>query len=94
MYNSTTSVLISRFLVDLQQANQNMMHQHSQVSSISSLNCDRIIGSLGASLLALGEVSQIDDLNPTDDAVVEDNMNRVEDSHINGSTVALSSVDA
>lgn len=70
-----------------------MMHQHSQVLSMSSLNCDRIMGSLGASLPALGEGSQVDDLNPTVHAVVED-MNRVEDSHINGSTVALSSVDA
>ena len=33
------------------------MHQHSQVSSIGSLNFNRFIGSLGSSLHAPGEPS-------------------------------------
>ena len=43
--------------MDLQEANNAMMHQHSHTSSIGSLNFNRFIGSLGSSLPAPGEPS-------------------------------------
>ena len=45
-----TAILVSRFLLDLQKANNAMAHQES-LASISSLNFhSRFIGSLGSSL--------------------------------------------
>ncbi|KAI0774565.1 hypothetical protein C8Q74DRAFT_845384 [Fomes fomentarius] len=50
-----TAILISRFLMDLQAASDAAMHQHSGVSSLSSLNFNRVIGALGSSLPAIPE---------------------------------------
>ena len=51
--------------MDLQEANNATMHQHSQVSSIESLNFNRFIGSIGSSLPAPGETSsQVPDDEP------------------------------
>lgn len=55
---SITSVLISRFLIDLQEANNSAMHQ-SALSTMRSLNFDRVIGALASSLPAPGETSRI-----------------------------------
>ncbi len=55
---SITAILVSRFLMDLQEANNATTHQHSHISSMSSLNFGRVIGSLGSSLPAPGEISQ------------------------------------
>ena len=66
---SLTAILISRFLMDLQEANNATTHQHSHISSIGSLNFNRFIGSLGSSLPApaLGEAScQVLDDEPED----------------------------
>ncbi|KAI0807997.1 hypothetical protein C8Q74DRAFT_1230487 [Fomes fomentarius] len=52
-----TAILISRFLMDLQEANKVAIDQHSQVSSFESLKFNRIIGSLGSSLPTPGENS-------------------------------------
>ncbi len=61
MFSSTslTAILVSRFLMDLQEASNAASHQHSQVSSMSSLDLSRIIGSLGSSLPAPGETCQL-----------------------------------
>ncbi|KAI0722617.1 hypothetical protein C8Q76DRAFT_367041 [Earliella scabrosa] len=46
-----TAILVSRFLIDLQEANNALMHQ-SSLSSMPSLVFNRFIGSLGAPLPA------------------------------------------
>ncbi|KAI0774496.1 hypothetical protein C8Q74DRAFT_1270480 [Fomes fomentarius] len=50
-----TAILISRFLMDLQEVKNTATYQHSQVSSMSS----RVIGSLGSSLPAPGETFEV-----------------------------------
>ena len=56
-----TAILISRFLIDLQEANNSKYHQHSlssiQLGQIGSLSFNRFVGSLGSSLAAPGEAS-------------------------------------
>ena len=51
MVDSLTAILVSRFLIDLQEANNAMMHQGS-LSSMDSMILNRFIGSLGAPLPA------------------------------------------
>lgn len=49
----TTAILISRFLMDLQDVNYNTMHQQS-LSSFGSPHLNSFIGALGSSLPAPG----------------------------------------
>ena len=49
--------MISRFLIDLQEANIRMNYQHS-LGSMTSLNFERFAGSVGASLPAPFSVSK------------------------------------
>ncbi|KAI0758207.1 hypothetical protein C8Q74DRAFT_306848 [Fomes fomentarius] len=58
-----TSILISRFLIDLQDANESMMHQHSRISSVGSIQFGRMIGALGSTMPAPGEAVHIDSLD-------------------------------
>ena len=46
-----TAIMISHFLIDLQEANMRMNHQHS-LGSMTSVNFERFAGSLVASLPA------------------------------------------
>ncbi|KAI0722672.1 hypothetical protein C8Q76DRAFT_782863 [Earliella scabrosa] len=46
-----TAILISRFIMDLQEANTSMV-LHNSVSTVSSLNFNKFIGSIGTSLPA------------------------------------------
>ena len=62
-------MLISRFLIDLQDANKEMTHGRSELSSLGTLQF-RVIGALGSSLPAPGEASQVDIPHSS---VVEDN---------------------
>ncbi|KAM5534811.1 hypothetical protein V8D89_011527 [Ganoderma adspersum] len=54
-----TAILISRFLIDLQEANNGKHHQHSlssvQLGQIATLDFNRVVGSLCSSLAAPGE---------------------------------------
>ncbi|KAI0794749.1 hypothetical protein C8Q74DRAFT_1436582 [Fomes fomentarius] len=50
-----TSILVSRFLLDLQEAHQHSQHQHGLSSMSSIQGMDRVIGSLGSNLDAPGE---------------------------------------
>ncbi|KAI0758143.1 hypothetical protein C8Q74DRAFT_302184 [Fomes fomentarius] len=59
-----STIIISRFLIDLQAANNEMMHQHSQVSSIGSLH---FMGSLASSLPAPGERSPVCSIQDNDE---------------------------
>ncbi len=56
-----TAILISRFLIDLQEANNGKHHQHSlssvQLGQIATLDFNRVVGSLCSSLAAPGEAS-------------------------------------
>ena len=49
--DSLTAILVSRFLIDLQEANNALMHQGS-LASMDSLAFNRFVGSLGAPLPA------------------------------------------
>ena len=49
--DSLTAILVSRFLIDLQEANNALMHQGS-LASMDSMILNRFIGSLGAPLPA------------------------------------------
>ncbi len=73
---SLTTILVSRFLMDLQEANSAMTHQHSQISSMSSLNFGRVIGSLGSLLPAPGEISEVQSITQGNDG--EGEMERVD----------------
>ena len=52
-----TAILISRFLMNLQEANNTMMHQEC-FSSVGTLNFNRFIGSIASSLPAPGDASE------------------------------------
>lgn len=56
-----TAILISRFLIDLQEANNGKHHQHSlssvQLGQIATLDFNRVVGSLSSSLAAPGETT-------------------------------------
>ncbi|KAI0758136.1 hypothetical protein C8Q74DRAFT_301942 [Fomes fomentarius] len=55
-----TAVLISRFLIDLQEAHRKMSHRHSHLSAVSSISLSRVIGAFGTSLPAAGDSYQPD----------------------------------
>ena len=55
-----TAILVSRFLMDLQQANNNMAQQGS-LSALGSLNLSNLIGSIAASLPAPGSTTEPQD---------------------------------
>ncbi len=74
---SLTAILVSRFLMDLQEASNATTHQHSQVSSMSSLNFNRVIGSLGSSLLAPGETSEVQSVLQGNVGEMENEMERL-----------------
>ena len=50
MNSSITAILVSRFLMDLQEANNAACQSHSQPSAISNLCFNRVIGSIGSTL--------------------------------------------
>ena len=55
-----TAILVSRFLMDLQQAN-NSMAQQGSLSALGSLNLSNLIGSIAASLPAPGSTTEPQD---------------------------------
>ncbi|KAI0758231.1 hypothetical protein C8Q74DRAFT_1210254, partial [Fomes fomentarius] len=69
--NPLTAILMSRFFIDLQEAHNAATHQHSHMSSMSSLNFNRVIGSLGSSLPAPGETSEEQSVPQGDDGDME-----------------------
>ena len=56
-----TAILISRFLIDLQEANIGAAQQQS-LASVGSLNFNRVIGSLASSLPAPGGTAGVPDI--------------------------------
>ncbi|KAI0774510.1 hypothetical protein C8Q74DRAFT_840811 [Fomes fomentarius] len=71
-----TAILVSRFLMDLQEASNAATHQHSHISSMSTLHFSRVIGSLGSSLPAPGETSEVQSVPQENDGEIE--MERVD----------------
>lgn len=77
-----TAILVSRFILDLQQANLRMLRQDSSTTSQpSSLRFGRVVGSLGSSFMpnsdsksdSPGDMYPVDDLrNDTDADAVGD----------------------
>ena len=65
---SLTSILVSRFLLNLQEVHQKL--GNPQLSSLSdgqlSLNFERVLGSLGSSLPPFGDTALEDDLASDD----------------------------
>ncbi|RPD53858.1 hypothetical protein L226DRAFT_526993 [Lentinus tigrinus ALCF2SS1-7] len=67
-----TTILVSRFMLDLQAVTQNQAHQQS-LSSFGSVYFNHFVGSLGASLPAPGEGAQMDEQGqPPDECSIED----------------------
>ncbi|KAI1796103.1 hypothetical protein LXA43DRAFT_970023 [Ganoderma leucocontextum] len=65
-----TAILISRFLIDLQEANNGKHHQHTlssvQLGQTGTLDFNRVAGSLCSSLAAPGEMSSEQNLQNLD----------------------------
>ncbi|KAI0722681.1 hypothetical protein C8Q76DRAFT_719744 [Earliella scabrosa] len=55
-----TAVLVSRFLIELQEANESMKHQES-LASLRSLNLNGFVGSVGSSMPASSRTEQASD---------------------------------
>ncbi|KAI0758144.1 hypothetical protein C8Q74DRAFT_1221844 [Fomes fomentarius] len=68
--SSEIGIFVESFLIDLQEANNSMTHQHSQPSSVSSLNFDRVFGALASSLPAPGESVEVLDPDTVDESNV------------------------
>ncbi|KAI0774576.1 hypothetical protein C8Q74DRAFT_1218311 [Fomes fomentarius] len=72
-----SSIIVS--FAEPHEANNAATHQHSQVSSMSSLNFNRVIGSLGSSLPAPGEISEVQSVPQGNDEETEvENLNNGE----------------
>ncbi|KAI0758211.1 hypothetical protein C8Q74DRAFT_1441781 [Fomes fomentarius] len=69
------------FLMDLQEAHDAATHQHSHISSMSSLHFNDVIGSLGSSLPAPGETAEVQTAPLENDGEME--MERLDDGLIN-----------
>ena len=76
--DSITAILVSRFLIDLQEANNTTLRQES-LASLPSLNFDRFVGSLGSSLPVPGRGPIVGRASAQD----HDNVDEAEDVDVN-----------
>lgn len=78
-YYSATAILVSRFLIDLQRCGTDRTHE-STVTTVGTLNFNRVLGSISTSLPAPGEASRY--ASESDSLVEEDMQHEEKDSSL------------